>query len=108
MAVPLTVRRVEMHEGLRREFEIDTLSVDMWHVLEYEQYQMEPPSYGQLHDNDTYVIRWHYRITQSGTCLLACWYFLCLSICVDTLVKFVMSNAVISQQWLTECQSPNI
>lgn len=57
---------VEMHEGLKREFEIDTLSVDMWHVLEYEQYQMEPLSFGQLHDNDTYVIRWHYRITQSG------------------------------------------
>ena len=61
-------RRAENQDGLRREFEVDTLSVDMWHVLEYEQYQMEPLCFGQLHDHDTYVIRWRYRITQSGTC----------------------------------------
>lgn len=53
--------------GIRREFEICTLDIHMWHVLEYEHFMMDKQSFGQFHEADTYVIRWNYMITQSGT-----------------------------------------
>lgn len=55
-----------MHEGLRREYEIMTLGIDMWHVLEFDHYKLDPISHGQFHEGDTYVIRWHYMVTQTG------------------------------------------
>lgn len=57
---------VEMYEGLRREFEILTLGIDVWHILEYEHFKLDPPSHGHFHEEDTYVIRWHYMVTQAG------------------------------------------
>ena len=58
--------RLEDHEGLRREYEILTLGIDVWHVLEYEHSKLEATSHGQFHTGDTYVIRWHYMVTQTG------------------------------------------
>ena len=55
-----------MKEGLRRSYEILTLGIDVWHVMEYEHYQVDPLSHGQFHEGDTYVIRWHYMVSLSG------------------------------------------
>jgi supervillin len=57
----------ETQAGIRREFEIITHSIDMWHVLEYEHELMPTASHGQFHDADTYVIRWHYSTLQTGS-----------------------------------------
>ncbi len=57
---------MELEDGLRREYEILTKSVDVWHVLEYEHFKLEETSYGQFHEGDTYVIRWQYTVAQTG------------------------------------------
>ena len=56
-----------MKDGLRREYEILTLSVAVWHVLEYEHFKVDPSSHGQFHEGDTYVIRWQYMTSLTGT-----------------------------------------
>ena len=63
----LVLFRKENLDGLVREFDVLTLSTTMWHVLEYDHYKLHEQSYGQFHDGDTYVVRWQYMITASGT-----------------------------------------
>ena len=58
--------RTENLDGLHREYCIMTLDVKVWHVLEYEHSLLESTSHGQFHSGDTYVVRWHYMITQTG------------------------------------------
>jgi hypothetical protein len=55
-----------MQAGIRRQFEIVTHSIDVWHVLEYDHHRMPDTSHGQFHEADTYVIRWHYSTLQIG------------------------------------------
>ena len=80
--------RVDDSDGLRREFEILTLSIQQWHILEYDHMQMDENSYGQFHEGDTYVVRWHYVISQKGgyftaISVLLPWHDPCrLSICL--------------------------
>ncbi|KAK6166060.1 hypothetical protein SNE40_022841 [Patella caerulea] len=57
---------LEDMQGFMREFEIVTLGVDMWHVMEYDHYKVDKTSYGQFHDGDTYVVRWQYMISNAG------------------------------------------
>ncbi|XP_050417893.2 microtubule-associated protein futsch isoform X3 [Patella vulgata] len=57
---------LEDMQGFMREFEIVTLGVDMWHVMEYDHYKLDETSYGQFHDGDTYVVRWQYMISNAG------------------------------------------
>ena len=60
------IYRKEVHEGLKREYTILTLDTKVWHVLEYDHEVIDTTSHGQFHNGDTYVVRWHYMITQSG------------------------------------------
>ncbi|KAL4217138.1 hypothetical protein ACF0H5_023592 [Mactra antiquata] len=53
-------------EGFTKEQEIQTLKVRIWHVLEYDHYEIEEHSYGQFHEGDTYVVRWQYMIVNAG------------------------------------------
>ena len=53
-------------EGFKREQNIETLKIVVWHVLEYDHFQVEEHSYGQFHEGDTYVIRWQYMIVNAG------------------------------------------
>ena len=53
-------------EGFKREQNIETLKIVVWHVLEYDHSQVEDHSYGQFHEGDTYVIRWQYMIVNAG------------------------------------------
>ena len=53
-------------QGFIKEQDILTLGIKVWHVLEYDHYQMPEASYGQFHYGDTYVVRWQYMITNAG------------------------------------------
>jgi len=60
------VVREDYEDGLHREFEIVTQSVNVWHVSEYSRHRIDPISHGQFHDEDAYVVCWHYAISQSA------------------------------------------
>uniref|UniRef100_A0A672NIC9 Supervillin-like n=1 Tax=Sinocyclocheilus grahami TaxID=75366 RepID=A0A672NIC9_SINGR len=55
---------VEGDEG--RNFEISTLSVDVWHILEFDYSRLPKQSIGQFHEGDTYVVKWKYMISTAG------------------------------------------
>lgn len=46
-----------------RNFEISTLSVDVWHILEFDYSRLPKQSIGQFHEGDTYVVKWKYMIS---------------------------------------------
>uniref|UniRef100_A0A8C4RWP4 Supervillin n=1 Tax=Erpetoichthys calabaricus TaxID=27687 RepID=A0A8C4RWP4_ERPCA len=47
----------------RRQFEIGTHSVDVWHILEFDYSRLPKQSIGQFHEGDTYVVKWKYMIS---------------------------------------------
>ncbi|GAB1597773.1 uncharacterized protein LOC115211517 isoform X3 [Argonauta hians] len=53
-------------DGFIQHYEITTIGVTVWHVLEFDHFKLEPSSNGQFHDGDTYVVRWEYRIVATG------------------------------------------
>jgi len=66
------VAREDYEDGLHREFEVTTQSVAVWHVSEYSRHRVSPVSHGQFHDEDAYVICWHYTITQGEDLIFCC------------------------------------
>ncbi|XP_066519364.1 supervillin a isoform X2 [Hoplias malabaricus] len=46
-----------------RGFEISTLSVDVWHILEFDYSRLPKQSIGQFHEGDTYVVKWKHMIS---------------------------------------------
>ncbi|XP_059827970.1 supervillin a isoform X5 [Hypanus sabinus] len=52
---------VEGEDG--RQFEITNLSVDVWHILEYDYSRLPKQSIGQFHEGDTYVVKWKYLVS---------------------------------------------
>ena len=57
---------VDTEDGIRKVFSVETLNVTVWHVLEFERHRVDDVSFGQLLDTDTYVLKWHYMIRQTG------------------------------------------
>lgn len=55
---------VTLEEG--RQMELKTLSVDTWHVQEFDDSEVPVESTGHLHEGDSYVIRWTYSIGSDG------------------------------------------
>lgn len=49
-----------------RQAELATVAVDTWHIREFEEEELVAASLGQLHEGDTYVIRWKYSVTTVG------------------------------------------
>ncbi|XP_036374573.1 supervillin-like [Megalops cyprinoides] len=47
----------------RRQFEVSTLSVDVWHILEFDYSRLPKQSIGQFHEGDTYVVKWKYMVS---------------------------------------------
>ncbi|XP_060796084.1 supervillin a isoform X4 [Neoarius graeffei] len=47
----------------RRNFEISTLSVDVWHILEFDYSRLPKQSIGHFHEGDTYVVKWKYMVS---------------------------------------------
>ncbi|KAJ4940591.1 hypothetical protein JOQ06_026888 [Pogonophryne albipinna] len=46
-----------------RQAELATIAVDSWHIKEHGEEELPEESLGQLHEGDTYIIRWKYSIT---------------------------------------------
>uniref|UniRef100_A0A7N6B694 HP domain-containing protein n=1 Tax=Anabas testudineus TaxID=64144 RepID=A0A7N6B694_ANATE len=46
-----------------RSYEISTLSVEVWHILEFDYSRLPCQSIGQFHDGDTYVVKWKYMVS---------------------------------------------
>ncbi|XP_071060107.1 supervillin isoform X3 [Pseudochaenichthys georgianus] len=51
---------IMLEEG--RQMEMKTVAVDTWHVQEFDDSEVPVESTGQLHEGDSYVIRWTYSI----------------------------------------------
>ncbi|XP_027861514.1 supervillin a isoform X16 [Xiphophorus couchianus] len=46
-----------------RSYEISTLAVEVWHILEFDYSRLPRQSIGQFHDGDTYVVKWKYMVS---------------------------------------------
>lgn len=53
-----------------RRYEIGTLAVEVWHILEFDYSRLPRQSIGQFHEGDTYVVKWKYMVSTAG------WWFL--------------------------------
>ncbi|XP_050421245.1 supervillin isoform X2 [Adelges cooleyi] len=49
-----------------REFVVNTVSVTVWHVQEFDSTELEKKSIGQFHSGDSYIIRWIYNVSIQG------------------------------------------
>ncbi|XP_060681036.1 supervillin a isoform X8 [Hemiscyllium ocellatum] len=54
---------VEGEDG--RQFEITSLSVDVWHILEFDYSRLPKQSIGQFHEGDTYVVKSKYLVSST-------------------------------------------
>ncbi|KAI4806807.1 hypothetical protein KUCAC02_017605 [Chaenocephalus aceratus] len=46
-----------------RSYEINTLMVEVWHILEFDYSRLPLQSIGQFHEGDTYVMKWKYMVS---------------------------------------------
>ncbi len=56
---------VETEDHMRTQ-EISTVSVDVWHILEFDYSRLPRQSIGQFHEGDAYVVKWKYMVSTSG------------------------------------------
>ncbi|XP_063318876.1 supervillin-like isoform X5 [Pelmatolapia mariae] len=56
--------RVESEDSMRTQ-EIVTVSVDVWHILEFDYSRLPRQSIGQFHEGDAYVVKWKYMVSTS-------------------------------------------
>lgn len=56
---------VESEDSMRTQ-EIVTVSVDVWHILEFDYSRLPRQSIGQFHEGDAYVAKWKYMVSTSG------------------------------------------
>ncbi|XP_070328261.1 supervillin isoform X12 [Odocoileus virginianus] len=47
----------------RRQFEIASVSVDVWHILEFDYSRLPKQSIGQFHEGDAYVVKWKFIVS---------------------------------------------
>ncbi|XP_018418939.1 PREDICTED: supervillin [Nanorana parkeri] len=52
---------VEGEDG--RQYELTTVSVDVWHILEFDYSRLPKQSIGQFHEGDAYVVKWKYMVS---------------------------------------------
>ncbi|XP_073437802.1 supervillin isoform X1 [Dendrobates tinctorius] len=52
---------IEADDG--RQCEITTVSVDVWHILEFDYSRLPKQSIGQFHEGDAYVVKWKYMLS---------------------------------------------
>ncbi|XP_077410617.1 supervillin a isoform X4 [Vanacampus margaritifer] len=46
-----------------RCYEISTLAVEVWHILEFDYSRLPRQSIGQFHEGDTYVVKWKFMVS---------------------------------------------
>ncbi|XP_053715034.1 supervillin a isoform X2 [Synchiropus splendidus] len=44
-------------------YEVSTLAVEVWHILEFDYSRLPRQSIGQFHEGDTYVVKWKYMVS---------------------------------------------
>ena len=49
-----------------RGHDVQTISLNVWHVSENERHELSKSSFGQFHSDDVYIIRWRYKLVASG------------------------------------------
>lgn len=64
-----------------RSYEIGTLAVEVWHILEFDYSRLPRQSIGQFHEGDTYVMKWKYMVSTAGLCRTGRW------LCCPALVR---------------------
>ncbi|XP_054621260.1 supervillin a isoform X3 [Dunckerocampus dactyliophorus] len=47
----------------RRCYEVRTLAVEVWHILEFDYSRLPCQSIGQFHEGDAYVVKWKYTVS---------------------------------------------
>ena len=52
-----------------RQYEVTTLQVTAWHVEESDYTCLPDTWRGQFHTEDTYVVRWKYKVALTGRAL---------------------------------------
>ncbi|XP_046883521.1 supervillin-like isoform X2 [Hypomesus transpacificus] len=55
--------QVEGGEDSLRTLEVSTVSVDVWHILEFDYSRLPRQSIGQFHEGDAYVVKWKYMVS---------------------------------------------
>ena len=50
----------------RRQFEIASVSVDVWHILEFDYSRLPKQSIGQFHEGDAYVVKLKFIVSTAG------------------------------------------
>ncbi len=50
----------------KRGHQIQTISLDIWHVNDNNRYELPKSSYGQFYSDDVYIIRWKYKLIPIG------------------------------------------
>jgi supervillin len=58
------VRWDDEQEGIH--IYITTLKVKCWHISEYERHELLNENLSYFYSGDTYVVRWHYRMSRAG------------------------------------------
>lgn len=53
-------------EETRRQYEISTLGIKCWKILESTYEELTNDLQGHFYDSETYVIRWQFRVTTTG------------------------------------------
>ncbi len=53
----------------RRQYEIETLSIQFWHVTDLDIAELPEREFGQFYSENTFVIRWKYKVSLTGKTL---------------------------------------
>ena len=53
----------------RRQYEIDTLSLNFWHVTDKDILELPGAEHGQFYTAGTFVVRWKYKVSLTGKTL---------------------------------------
>lgn len=53
------------------QMRLRTVAVDTWHVQEFDDSEIPVESTGQLHEGDSYVIRWTFSTSTTGQRILS-------------------------------------
>lgn len=53
-----------------RQAELRTVALKKWLVLEGEEREVDPESFGQFHEDNTYAIQWTYSLATVGELML--------------------------------------
>ena len=50
----------------KRGHDIQTISLDVWHIFDNDRHALPPSSSGQFYSDDVYIIRWKYKLNPLG------------------------------------------